>query len=95
MALETFAMTRPTLIEPSLRGCQSLFRCRSQKPDVGIWTECEREILAAFADVRLLRATPQDALASAQRRLDKSWTRHRRSLERHGQLPPADLVTAP
>lgn len=60
-------------------------------PDIGIWTEFERETLAAFADIRLLRATPEQALNAAQRRLEKSWTRHRRSLERHGQLPPSGV----
>ena len=56
-------------------------------PDIGIWTEYHREVLAAFANVRLLTATPEEALADAHRRLEKSWARHRRSLERHGQLP--------
>jgi len=64
-------------------------------PDIGIWTEYERETLAAFADIRLLRATPEQALTAAQRRLEKSWTRHRRSLERHGQLAPAGGVNSP
>jgi multiple sugar transport system substrate-binding protein len=64
-------------------------------PDLGIWTEYEREMLAAFADVRLLRATPEQALTAAQRRLEKSWQRHRRSLERHGQLPPRGDASSP
>ncbi|HVS53300.1 MAG TPA: ABC transporter substrate-binding protein [Opitutaceae bacterium] len=63
-------------------------------PDLGIWTECEREVLAAFAEVRLLRKTPEQALGEAQARLEKSWDRHRRSLERHGQLPPANATPA-
>lgn len=59
-------------------------------PQMGIWTEYEREVLAAFAEVRLLMATPEQALGAAQRRLQKSWDRHFRSLARHGQpLPPA------
>jgi ABC-type glycerol-3-phosphate transport system substrate-binding protein len=64
-------------------------------PDLGIWTEYERETLAAFADVRLLRATPREALEAAQRRLEKSWARHRRSLERHGQLATGDSSPSP
>ena len=63
-------------------------------PDIGIWTECERETLAAFAQVRLLRETPEQALGEAQARLEKSWARHRVSLERHGQLPPAPTTAA-
>ncbi len=64
-------------------------------PDLGIWTEYERETLAAFAQVRLLLKTPEQALGEAQARLEKSWARHRRSLERHGQLPPANSTAAP
>jgi ABC-type glycerol-3-phosphate transport system substrate-binding protein len=56
-------------------------------PDMGIWTECQREILAAFAEVRLLRKTPEQALLDAQNRLEASWQRHLRSLARHGQVP--------
>lgn len=64
-------------------------------PNIGIWTEYERETLAAFADIRLLRATPEQALNAAQARLEKSWTRHRRSLERHGQLPSVEPTGSP
>lgn len=64
-------------------------------PDIGIWTEYQRETLAAFADVRLLRATPEQALNAAQERLEQSWARHRRSLERHGQIPFAQPVATP
>jgi ABC-type glycerol-3-phosphate transport system substrate-binding protein len=56
-------------------------------PDIGIWTECQRETLAAFAEVRLLRKTPEQALLDAQNRLEASWQRHLRSLTRHGQKP--------
>ena len=63
-------------------------------PDIGIWTEYQRETLAAFAQVRLLLATPEQALGEAQRRLEESWERHRRSLERHGQIAP-DESAAP
>lgn len=64
-------------------------------PDMGIWTECEREILAAFAEVRLLMATPEQALGAAQARLQKSWERHLRSLERHGQPLPEGAAGQP
>jgi multiple sugar transport system substrate-binding protein len=56
-------------------------------PDMGIWTEYQRETLAAFAEIRLLRKTPEQALGEAQARLEKSWQRHLRSLIRHGQVP--------
>jgi multiple sugar transport system substrate-binding protein len=64
-------------------------------PDMGIWTECEREILTAFARIRLLIATPEQALADAQRRLQKSWERHLRSLVRHGQPLPPGVSASP
>jgi len=54
-------------------------------PDIGIWQEYNRELIAAFDRVRLMDATPQEALDYAQRRLAESYTRYRRSLERHGQ----------
>jgi multiple sugar transport system substrate-binding protein len=54
-------------------------------PDVGIWQEYYREVISSFDRVRLLDATPAEALAYSQARLDKSWERYRRSLERHGQ----------
>jgi ABC-type glycerol-3-phosphate transport system substrate-binding protein len=63
-------------------------------PDMGIWTECEREVLSAFAEIRLLLATPEEALGASQRRLQQSWDRHLRSLARHGQpLPPGTQLT--
>jgi ABC-type glycerol-3-phosphate transport system substrate-binding protein len=54
-------------------------------PDLGIWQEYYREVISAFDRVRLLDATPAEALAYSQARLDVSWARYRRSLERHGQ----------
>jgi hypothetical protein len=33
----------------------------------------------------VLDATPEEALGYSQARLEKSWDRYRRSLERHGQ----------
>jgi ABC-type glycerol-3-phosphate transport system substrate-binding protein len=54
-------------------------------PDLGIWQEYYREVISAFDRVRLLDATPAEALGYSQARLEKSWDRYRRSLERHGQ----------
>jgi len=64
-------------------------------PDIGIWTEYQREVLDAFAKIRLLIATPEEAMGDVQRRLDQSWARHRRSLESHGQLPAAATPAQP
>jgi ABC-type glycerol-3-phosphate transport system substrate-binding protein len=58
-------------------------------PDIGVWQEYYREFIAAFERVRLLEATPEEALGFAHRRMTESWERYRRSLERHGQVPPA------
>jgi multiple sugar transport system substrate-binding protein len=60
-------------------------------PDIGVWQEYYREFISAFERVRLLEATPEEALAFAQQRMTDSWERYRRSLERHGQVP----ATAP
>jgi hypothetical protein len=54
-------------------------------PEIGIWQEYYRELISAFDRVRLLDASPQEALDYAQARLDVSWKRYRKSLERHGQ----------
>jgi multiple sugar transport system substrate-binding protein len=54
-------------------------------PQIGIWQEYYREVISSFDQVRLLSATPQAAMDYSQERLDESWTRYRRSLERHGQ----------
>jgi len=63
-------------------------------PAVGVWQEYYREFIAAFEKVRLLEATPEDALASAHARMTESWERYRRSLVRHGQLAAAGEVAA-
>ena len=42
-------------------------------------------MISSFDRVRLLDATPEEALGDSQARLDASWERYRRSLERHGQ----------
>jgi hypothetical protein len=54
-------------------------------PQIGIWQEYYREVISSFDRVRLMDATPEEALAYSQARLDASWTRYRKSLERHGQ----------
>jgi multiple sugar transport system substrate-binding protein len=54
-------------------------------PDMGIWQQYYREVISAFDRVRLLDATPEEALGYSQARVDESWERYRRSLERHGQ----------
>jgi len=54
-------------------------------PQIGIWMEYYREVVSSFDRVRLLDATPEEALGYSQQRLDASWTRYKRSLERHGQ----------
>ncbi len=64
-------------------------------PDMGIWTEYFRESLAAFAQIRLLLATPEQAMGEAQQRLEQSWERHLHSLELHGQVPPSTTPAAP
>jgi hypothetical protein len=54
-------------------------------PQIGIWQEYYREVISSFDRVRLLDATPEEALDYSQARLQASWLRYRRSLERHGQ----------
>lgn len=51
-------------------------------PKIGIWQEYRRELLDAFDAVRLLAATPDEALAFCQQRVAGSWAWHQRSLER-------------
>jgi ABC-type glycerol-3-phosphate transport system substrate-binding protein len=54
-------------------------------PDMGIWWEYYRETISTLDKVRLLEATPEEALNYSQARLDKSWGRYLLSLKRHGQ----------
>jgi ABC-type glycerol-3-phosphate transport system substrate-binding protein len=54
-------------------------------PDMGIWWEYFRETISTLDKVRLLQATPEEAMRYSQERLDESWARYKRSLERHGQ----------
>jgi maltose-binding protein MalE len=64
-------------------------------PDMGMWQEYDRELVALFEKVRLLVDTPEEALAYGQRRMSDSWVRYRRSLERHGQMPPVARANPP
>lgn len=57
-------------------------------PQMGIWQAYHREFTAAFQDVRRLSTTPEKALEYCQKRMDQSWSRYLKSLERHGQGPP-------
>ena len=54
-------------------------------PKIGIWQEYRRELDAVFADTRLQRKSPADALAFCQSRISESWRWHQRSLERRQQ----------
>ena len=63
-------------------------------PDFGIYPEFYREFIAAFERVRLLEATPEDALDFAQKRLSESWARYVRSLQRHGQALPVAITNS-
>jgi ABC-type glycerol-3-phosphate transport system substrate-binding protein len=58
-------------------------------PNMGTWWEYYLETIAAFEKVRLLEASPEEALQYGQKRAAESWARYRHSLELHGQLPPA------
>ncbi len=55
-------------------------------PDVGLWNEYDREMMALFEKIRLLDVTPEKGINYAQKRMSASWAGYRRSLERHGQL---------
>ncbi|MDP3072905.1 MAG: ABC transporter substrate-binding protein [Opitutaceae bacterium] len=62
-------------------------------PDVGVWQEYDRECKAMFERVRLLVATPEEAIAYTHARVSASWARHQLSLVRHGQLAEAPSPT--
>ncbi|HEX2854494.1 MAG TPA: ABC transporter substrate-binding protein [Opitutaceae bacterium] len=62
-------------------------------PTMGMWQEYDRELVALFEKVRLLVATPEEAIDYAHRRMSGSWVRYRRSLERHGQMPATSATT--
>jgi len=62
-------------------------------PQMGIWQAYHREFTAAFQSVRSLAETPEAALAYCQKRMDQSWNRYLKSLERHGQVSPTAPVS--
>lgn len=51
-------------------------------PFMGVWQEYQREINTAFDKVRLLEATPRQAMSYTQARISASWVEHRRRVER-------------
>jgi len=53
-------------------------------PYMGVWQEYQREINIAFDKVRLLEASPEEAMGFAQKRVAASWRQHQRRLERRG-----------
>lgn len=55
-------------------------------PKTGICQEFRREMRVTFDKVRLLEATPEEALSDLQRRLQKSMDRHRRRIARRQTL---------
>jgi ABC-type glycerol-3-phosphate transport system substrate-binding protein len=60
-------------------------------PKIGLWPEYNAELNVLFDKSRLLAASPDEAIAYAQERLERSWKRHQESQERRAQtggLPP-------
>jgi ABC-type glycerol-3-phosphate transport system substrate-binding protein len=51
-------------------------------PAMGVWQEYQREINIAFDEVRLLRSTPEQAMAHTQRRIAASYAEHQRAVAR-------------
>ncbi|MBC8010063.1 MAG: ABC transporter substrate-binding protein [Burkholderiales bacterium] len=51
-------------------------------PPSGVWQEYERELTTAAERIRLLDATPADALGQVQQRMETSLSLHQASLER-------------
>lgn len=62
-------------------------------PAMGIWQAYHREFTAAFQSVRRLSSTPESALGYCQKRMDESWQRYLKSLERHGQVSPLSTLS--
>jgi ABC-type glycerol-3-phosphate transport system substrate-binding protein len=54
-------------------------------PAMGVWPEYTREWTTASDRVRLLQATPDEAVADVQRRMTRSWRWHRDSLQRQAK----------
>jgi ABC-type glycerol-3-phosphate transport system substrate-binding protein len=51
-------------------------------PAMGVWQEYQREINIAFDEVRLLRSSPEQAMAYTQRRVAQSYAEHRSAVAR-------------
>lgn len=51
-------------------------------PSSGVWQEYARELTTAAERIYLLEATPEQALALVQSRMETSWSLHQLSLER-------------
>lgn len=51
-------------------------------PMVGVWQEYARETQTVFDRIRLLDIEPEAGLAYAHERIERSWARHRTSVER-------------
>ena len=51
-------------------------------PASGIWQEYNRELLTAAERIRLLEATPEEALGQVQARMENALALHQASLER-------------
>jgi multiple sugar transport system substrate-binding protein len=51
-------------------------------PAMGVWQEYQREINIAFDEVRLLRSSPEQAMAYAQRRVAASYAEHKKAMAR-------------
>jgi ABC-type glycerol-3-phosphate transport system substrate-binding protein len=69
-----------------------LFRDLAESPNVvalpkmGVWREYQRELTNAFDQVRLMSATPQEALADVQDRIQGSLDRELARLRRRGVI---------
>ncbi len=59
-------------------------------PLIGVWLEYLRELNTANERVRLLQATPEQALADVQARMAPSWRRHRESVARQTRAAGED-----
>lgn len=59
-------------------------------PLIGVWLEYLRELNAAAERVRLVEASPEQALADVETRMAPSWRRHRESVARQARAAGED-----
>lgn len=59
------------------------------QPQMSVWQEYRNEIANAFQRVWLLQSTPEQALATVQERIQRSWDRERR----RQSTPPSRLLS--